>query len=85
MRYRKKPVVVEARYWDGTKECLYDLRSWTLEWFRPVDDGIYSAEVYDELHDSWIKLSTGDFIIKGPRGEFYPCEKSVFEDTYEVA
>lgn len=85
MKYRKRPIVVEAHYWDGTDECLYEMRTWTVEWFRRADAGIYTAEVYDKLHDTWVKLCTGDYVIQGLAGEFYPCEKAVFDATYEPA
>ncbi|AKJ72317.1 hypothetical protein BH787_gp31 [Gordonia phage GMA4] len=44
----------------------------------------YSAVIRDRLHSTWINLRTGDWIIKGIEGEFYPCEASVFAATYEA-
>jgi hypothetical protein len=32
-----------------------------------------------------MQCHTGDYIIKGVRGEFYPCRGDIFEDTYECA
>lgn len=40
--------------------------------------------VFDELHDTWVKLKRGDWIVRGIRGEFYPVEEAVFAETYEV-
>lgn len=40
-------------------------------------------QVYDELHDSWINVEVGNYVIKGTRGEFYPCIESVFLEKYE--
>jgi len=40
-------------------------------------------QVYDHLHDTWVNLKRGDWIIEGVEGEFYPCEESVFAKTYE--
>lgn len=31
-----------------------------------------------------MKISKGDFVIKGVNGEFYPCKPEIFEKTYEV-
>lgn len=42
------------------------------------------GQVYDNLHDTWINVYPGQWIIKGIQGEFYPCANDVFEDTYEV-
>ena len=44
----------------------------------------YSAVVWDDLHGTWVNVSTGDWIIKGVQGEFYPCRDDVFRETYEA-
>lgn len=48
----------------------------------------YTAEVYDFLHSRWIPLRTGDFVLKGPKGECYPCRREVFNEgpdrTYTI-
>lgn len=44
----------------------------------------YTAVIYDELHETWVNAATGDWIIKGVLGEFYPCKAHVFADTYEA-
>ncbi len=41
-------------------------------------------EVFDELHDTWVKFELGDFIIKGTKGEFYPCKPDVFAQKYRL-
>ena len=43
----------------------------------------YTAVVYDTLHGTWVNVSTGDWIIRGVEGEFYPCRPDVFAETYE--
>lgn len=49
-----------------------------------IKDG-YTAVVWDKLHDCWVNVATGDWIIKGVQGEFYPCRAEVFAETYEAA
>lgn len=44
----------------------------------------YTAVVWDDLHGTWVNVATGDWIIKGLQGEFYPCRPDVFADTYEA-
>ena len=77
MKYRKRPVVIEATQFDGTIESVeslmipevsQDLGSKTLQ--IPTLEGVMTA-------------SPGDFIIKGVNGEFYPCKPDIFEKTYE--
>lgn len=89
MKYRKKPVVIEAMRFDGTNYRA--LRVFTDNDFCMVapedrtDDPECIAEVYDKLHSTWIGVKAGQWIIRGLKGEFYPCDPQVFENTYEVA
>lgn len=76
MKYRKKPVVIEAIQWLGNKE--------EIKYFYPeccFDDGV----VYIDTLEGTMKAKYGDYIIKGVSGEFYPCKPDIFEQTYEVA
>lgn len=77
-KYRKKPVVIEARQWDGANAV--ELLTWIGE--DATQDGatlmIYTLEGTHEA-------SLGDWIIKGVKGEFYPCKPDIFEQTYEPA
>lgn len=80
MKYRKKPVVVEAIQW--TNIPPRELMDFTNDLVQINDvDGIF--KVYDRLHDQWIPFGWGDWIIKGVQGEFYPCKSDVFAVTYE--
>lgn len=81
MKYRKKPIVVEAvRY---SKDSI----AVTLD-FVPADKIWYSSGVNDyyiKTLEGDHKCSEGDYIIKGVTGEFYPCKPDIFEQTYESA
>ena len=79
MRFRKKPVVIEAVRFDGTMtsieplnipDCSQELGSKTLQ--IPTLEGEMTAQ-------------PGDWIIRGVNGEFYPCKPDIFEKTYEFA
>ncbi len=79
MKYRKKPIVIEAIQWTG-KNIDEVLR------FMPkVDIGQKHQE--EELTiitlEGNMTTSKGDWIIKGVKGEFYPCKPDIFEATYE--
>lgn len=77
MRYRKKPVVIEAiQFTGGNTEELVDF----CKCLVGDKNGIY----VDTLEGDML-ISVGDFLIKGVRGEFYPCKPDIFEATYEVA
>lgn len=91
MKYRKKPVVIEAFKYDG------DLKDAEGKWYVPdwAVMAFESGEMYYGIEEPWelyIKtlegvqhVSVGDYIIKGIQGEFYPCKPDIFEQTYEVA
>jgi len=81
MKFRKKPVVVEAINWDGDKQKI-------KAFFGEFDDWFFSK--YDQLVINTLegkhRANLGDWIIKGVKGEFYPCKPDIFEQTYkEVA
>jgi hypothetical protein len=87
-RYRKKPVVVEAVRWMGDNEDeLLDFTGYRVfNTIAPEDregDVERTAEVWDDLHNTWVAVYTGQWVIKGVKGEFYPCADDVFEATYE--
>jgi len=88
MKFRKKPVVIEAIKWDGTLFTLKQLQSMGMEttsyeadYFRL--NGI-SGLVIKTLEGQHI-ADFGDWIIKGVQGEFYPCKPDIFEQTHEPA
>lgn len=42
-----------------------------------------TAAVFDDLHDTWVGVKDGQFIIKGLQGEFYPHDEALFPEAYE--
>lgn len=84
-KYRKKPVIIEAQRWDGTAEGATPIINWVLEGgstARYRDDDAHLAIAIDTLEGTML-AQTGDWIIKGVQGEFYPCKPDIFEATYE--
>lgn len=80
MKYRKKPVVIEAVQFTG-EESLEEAANFmapTPLRYRPSDEKL----IIDTLEGEHL-ASAGDWIIKGVVGEFYPCKPDVFELTYE--
>ena len=86
MKYRKKPVVIEAVQWVGSIESLNEIRSFMSPYpicpKLPQEDEspILLIRTLEGTHEA----SPGDFIIKGVQGEFYPCKPDIFEATYEA-
>lgn len=84
MKYRKKPVVVDVEKWTGTIGSFNDI----LDFMGTVKDrGVYlSADKKSlciETLEGDMRAEIGDFIIKGVKGEFYPCKPDVFKETYD--
>ena len=78
MKYRKKPVVIDAMQYDGLNADAIDnfcgdqeiLVGGNFTLIIPTLEGNMTADRYD-------------WIIKGVQGEFYPCKPDIFEATYE--
>lgn len=87
MKYRKKPVVIEAVVWNG--ENLDEVIGFcggaaTYEGMAS-GGGKIVIETLESDKDVGTRhaASIGDYIIKGVKGEFYPCKSDIFEQTYE--
>lgn len=84
MKYRKKPVVIEA--WQFTNEnknsLLSELREQQANIY-PTHEGVNPVMKIPTLEGE-MTASVGDYIIKGVNGEFYPCKPDIFEKTYEA-
>ena len=97
---RKKPVVVQAFQLDGSYDGALRVIEWmqgrTDAW--PVKTGVDDGSVWPEGHALWgLDIKTletgdgnmhrathGDYVIRGVKGEYYPCKPDIFEATYEA-
>lgn len=79
MKFRKKPVVIEAVQFSGDIQSL---------------DALHIPELHQSLGSNDCQIPTlegvmtanpGDWIIRGVKGEFYPCKPDIFDATYEPA
>ena len=87
MKYRKKPVVIEAVRWTGSnREEIQDFCG-NDAYFLPTgwDSDGYVTEwtLIVHTHGGIRFTSEGDYIIRCINGEHYPCEPDVFAKTYE--
>lgn len=93
-RFRKKPVQVEAMEWTGenfdeaSKFCV-GIKLTRLNGTHPtkgyLDDGyLMVSTLEDGPQGQAIHVADpGDWIIKGVKGEFYPCKPDIFAATYD--
>ena len=89
MKFRKKPVVIEAFQYDGDlkdRDGKYYVPDWAVKAFKegtmyyiiPRAKPSDTPELYINHH-----VSIGDYVIQGVNGELYPCKPDIFEKTYE--
>lgn len=90
MKYRKKPVVIDAIRWMGGEyDCLMEFcgRNWARA--DNVDMADFDAPenvvIWNAIEKQWLHCPVGHWIIRGIKGELYSCEDTIFAATYEPA
>jgi hypothetical protein len=78
MKYRKKPVVIEAI------QYIYGVNGIACEIFCPIITYTETGGMLIPTLEGKHLVSPNDFIIKGVAGEYYPCKPDIFEQTYEL-
>ena len=80
MKFRKKPVVIEAHQFTGQNAM------WLSDWCNG-EAAIQRTEkdkcIVIHTIEGAMRADKGDWIIKGIKGEFYPCKPDIFDATYE--
>lgn len=89
MKYRKCPVVIDAVRWYGK---LTEETEWP-DWFRErlgTEIRVDANTMHPQMTlvivtlEGDMRATPGDYIIRGIKGEIYPCKPDIFEATYEA-
>lgn len=81
-KFRKKPVVIDAYHHD----LQHEIPEWLLEANKADQVGFLSDnEVAIFTREGTMRAAIGDWIIRGVKGEIYPCKPDIFAATYEPA
>lgn len=80
--YTTKPIEIEAVRYDGNLDKIR--AAYPDIQIRRLADNETRAEVWDYLQETWVIVRLGDYIIKGMKGEYYPCDPDIFEAKYEM-
>ena len=86
MKFVKKPIVIEATQWNGGHlgvraiEAMYPTLRTTVLDYEGGTVSLWRIGTLEGGHE----VSVGDWIIKGVKGEFYPCKPDIFEMTYDL-
>jgi len=83
MKYRKKPVVIEAVQFVDTEESILKLSELGLDPVRIEYGDLGNPILKIETLEGLMIATEVDYIIKGVQGEFYPCKPEIFKETYE--
>jgi hypothetical protein len=86
-KYTKRPVTIEAMQFTGTEENFNELIEFTGEavcnfMMSKTFEGQQIATCCVPTMEGLMTATQGDFIIKGIKGEFYPCNEDIFHLTY---
>lgn len=85
-KYRKRPIIVEAKQWPGFTEKNQDQCILIEAWIESNGGSCWlldSSMIIKTLEGDH-EARANDWIIKGVAGEFYPCKPDIFEKTYEL-
>lgn len=80
MKYRKKPIVIDAIKWDGTNVLVWIDQFPESRHFLQIEN---AQEITIKTLEGNMTARQGDYIIRGIKGELYPCKADIFEATYE--
>ena len=81
-KFVKKPVVVEAIQYNGIN--ITEVESFVGVKLPTVLLSVEDTQLVIPTLEGDMKVSKGDYVIKGIKGEFYPCKPDVFKSTYNV-
>lgn len=87
--WRKRPVVIEAFKWTGGPDQTED-PAWIIAAIeggsvRFADSGTPHVSLLIDTLEGTHRANPGDWIIRGVKGELYPCKPDIFAATYEPA
>jgi len=94
-KYRKKPIVIEAIQFDGNnydETMKFGDNNFMQPFFvKNVNPNEINGElvndptIFIKTLEGNMRISVGDYVIKGIKGEYYPCKPDIFLDTYDLA
>lgn len=90
MRVRKRAIIVEAQQFTYTRNPRWEM-AWPIHGVRGAKTFVEKLgdwwagypRYYTDTHEGTLRIRNGDWVIKGVKGEFYPCDQEIFEATYE--
>ncbi len=84
MKYKKKPVIIEAIKWTGDPKTTEIEDKSFVDAYKNGTFKYNGNKMLIKTLEGEMTASPGDYIIKGVQGEFYPCKADIFAQTYEA-
>ena len=81
MKFRKKPIVIEAVQWTGANTV--EIARFLGRSLDDVSSPPFKSTLIVKTLEGDMRANLLDWIIQGVNGEFYPCKPDIFEKTYE--
>jgi hypothetical protein len=85
MKFRKKPIEIEAIVWNNNFDEIFNFmeadNNYGIVGIKNSNSDILQIRTLEGVMDAQV----GDYIIRGIKGEYYPCKPDIFEMTYELA
>jgi hypothetical protein len=78
--FRKKPVMVAA--FRMTADLMHRRELWP-QWLKQAHMVEENDHLYIQTLEGWMRVCPGAWVIRGVRGEIYPCNDAVFRESYE--
>lgn len=79
-RYTKKPITIDAVQWTGGNRT--DILNFCTDGYVSYSNNTLEPELKIQTLEGLMTATVGDYIIKGIKGEFYPCKENIFLETY---
>lgn len=88
VRCRKRPIEVEAALYDGSVDSQREIVNWSKGRIEGMFGGKFGepARYYLQvptLH-GLAEADAGDWVVRGPSGDYWPVKPYIFEESYEV-
>lgn len=83
MKYIKKPIEIEAVQFIDTPERICEIAEFVGTDLRVNYEDKDNPYIPIETLEGTMKASVGDYIVKGVKGEIYPCREDIFNESYE--
>lgn len=80
--YRKKPVIIEAYLL--TTDNIEFVEKWCKGSIKGMSLPLQERIIHIQTLEGEMTARIGDYVIRGIKGEFYPCKSDIFEATYEL-